>query len=797
MTSYLTLASKYLTAHKKKTRLVSLSVIIAVTLIVSIFSMMESLIKFERAQILKKEGNYHITFFNPSQKETAYVNNRIDVKNYGTLKDLGEGTINNEECAFASLDEKFAGNLNLNLTEGIYPQKENEIMLEKWFMNKHKIKIGDTVTLRIPNNKARKFTVSGIYDDWGATKAASIPVVFMSTHMSDSITPVTSQIYILFKDKVNIKQAENAFRKDLNLTDERVARNEGLLALMMQTNNNRITQFYAFGGVLFCLILSAAVTMIYNTFNISVMERVRQFGILRCIGASKKQIKKLVRREGLFISLKAIPIGIVAGMIITFICTAILKYYNSKLFGEISLFNFSILGISLGIIIGFLTVFIASLVPAKKASSVSPVNAVTGNNEIKISKKKKKGFLTKVFPIDISIGINNAVTRKKTLFLMSVSIALSITLLMVFSVFVNPKSLGIKPVSSCTADIYITCENGISKNVYSKLYSMDGLKRIYGRMTNYVTASFDITKLTDEYKNNVKEIKADSNGLFTGTEKSWFISYDETQLNWAEEFLTAGELDESKLNSQNGIIAVEESMRGNEAVKNTKFNIGDKVYIKTDNGNQEFTVMAVLSAISQHSKNETINTFITTEKIFSENFENKEYSVIEMQLKDKNKDISDIQTIVNEDSNLKLHDLRQLNSEAQNAFMTMAVFIYGFVGVVVIISILNIINTMNTSVETKTRYLGVMRAIGMSAEQIFRMVLTQALVYSLSGCILGCGFGLVMQRALSNLILGKWHVSLVQIIFIFLSYMIITVLSIINPLKRVKNNSISEVLMRM
>lgn len=797
MTSYLALVPRYLAAHKRKTRLVSLSVIIAVTLIVSIFSMLESLIKFERAQILKKEGNYHITFFNPSENETAYVNNRIEIKNSGTLKDLGQGTINNEECAFASLDEKFADNLNLNLAEGTYPTKDNEIMLEKWFMNKAEINIGDMVSLKISDNQAKEFIVSGMYNDWGGTKAASIPLVFLSESLSDSLTPVTSQIYILFKDKVNIRQAEEEFKKDLNLTDERIARNEGLLALMMQTNNNRITQLYAFGGVLFCLILVTAVTMIYNTFNISVMERVRQFGILRCIGASKKQIKKLVRREGILISLKAIPIGIIMGMIITFICCAVLKYYNSALFGEISIFNFSILGISLGVIIGFLTVFIASLIPAKKASSVSPVNAVTGSNEIKISKKKKKGFLTKMFPIDISLGINNAVIRKRTLFLMSVSIALSITLFMVFSVFVNPKSLGIKPVGPSTPDIYITSEKGISKDVYSKLWNMDGMKRVYGRMTNYVDATFDAVRLTDEYKNNAGEIKVDNNGLFEGTENSWFISYDKTQLNWAKEFLSAGEIDEDKLNEQNGVIVVEESIRDNKSVKNVKFNIGDKVYIKTNEGNREFTVLGILSSISQHSENQTMCTFITTEKIFSETFENNEYSVVEMQLKDKSQDISDVQAIVDSDSNLKLHDLRQLNSEAQNAFMTIAVFIYGFVGVVVIISILNIINTMNTSVESKTRYLGVMRAIGMSFDQLFIMVLTQALVYSLSGCILGCGLGLIMQKSLSNLIIGKWNFSLLQVIFIFLAYIVITILSIINPLKRVKNNSVSQVLMIM
>jgi putative ABC transport system permease protein len=100
---------------------------------------------------------------------------------------------------------------------------------------------------------------------------------------------------------------------------------------------------------------------------------------------------------------------------------------------------------------------------------------------------------------------------------------------------------------------------------------------------------------------------------------------------------------------------------------------------------------------------------------------------------------------------------------------------------------------MNTSVESKARYLGVMRAIGMSGNQLFRMVLTEAFVYSLSGCTIGCTLGLVLQRALGNLILGEWKFPLLQVVVIFICYIFITILSVINPLKRIRANSISEV----
>lgn len=141
MRSYLDYANKYLSVHKKKTRLAVTSVAIAVTLVVGIFSMVDALIKFEKAQALKSQGNYHIAIFDTSKSETDYINNRIEVKNTGTWKEFDNGTIDNKQCGFLSLDEKFAKNLNFNLSQGTYPTKENEIMLEKWFMEKISLKL--------------------------------------------------------------------------------------------------------------------------------------------------------------------------------------------------------------------------------------------------------------------------------------------------------------------------------------------------------------------------------------------------------------------------------------------------------------------------------------------------------------------------------------------------------------------------------------------------------------------------------------------------------------------------------
>ncbi len=792
MKNYLALAPKYLSKHRKKTRLTVLSVVMAVALVVGIFSMLDALVKFEKVQVLKREGNYHILIRNPTQNEINSIGSRIDVENFGMLKDLGEGTINNVKCALGSIDANFAGNLNIVLAEGSAPIKKNEIMLEKWYMDKATLKIGDTVTTFLSNGTTGKYIISGIINDWGATKAAAIPFVFLSWEASEGLSAVNSQYFVLFKEDVNIQNAKKEIVSDLNIPEDRIGYNEGLLALMLQTNNNRVIKLYAIGAVLFALVLITAVVMIYNTFNISVMDRVRQFGLLRCIGASKKQIKRLVGRESLLISLKAIPFGVLAGILITLACSALLKFYNKNFFGDITIFNVSTIGIGAGVLTGFLTVFMASLLPAKKAARVSPVNAVTGSGEIKITKRKKRSTLTRLFRVETAIGMNNAVNKKRTLVLMSSSIAISIVMFLGFSVLVNPTFMGMSTTKSYTADISLSSDTGISSNLFKSLSSLDGAENVSGRMSSLVSAAFNASRLTDKYKESIGDIKTATNNLLVAPENSWLVSYNETQLKWAKDYLSEGTCDDNNLNKQNGMIAVRKIYRNNELIKTTDFQLGDKVYVGTNAGTEEFTVMGIMDSAPYSTDKLTMTTFITTEKLFREVSNDTLYKTVDIQLNDKDQEqtVSQVKEMI--DGTVTLHDKRQLNTEADNAFMTIAIFIYGFVGVIVLISVLNIINTMNTSVASKTKYLGTMRAIGMSGKQLNKMVLAQSITYSVTGCIAGCILGIFLQRKLLDILATDWMFPAWQVILIFVICVLTAALSVISPLRGIKAKGISE-----
>ncbi|HWQ42612.1 MAG TPA: FtsX-like permease family protein [Desulfosporosinus sp.] len=797
MTSYLSLVTKYLSAHKKKTRLVVLSVAISVALITGIFSMLDVFQRFEKMQMIHDYGNYHILIKDATKEEKEIISSRIDVRVSGEWIFFRNGSLNGKECRVDAIDESIAPNMRVDLLEGKYPVAENEMMLEEWAAENLKLKADDTLKLIFSDNTAKLFVLSGICSDYSNTKAEDEPAALLSVAGANAVNAEkTTRLYIEFKNGVNVNKAQKDIQSSLHLTDDRIGRNEYLLAVMGQSSADKATELYMTGGILFCIVLIAGVMMIYNTFNISVMERVQQFGLLRCIGASQPQIKKLVRREGLQIALRAIPIGLLAGMLITLFCTALLKFYNKNFFGEIPLFQFSIGGIVAGIGVGFLTVLIASFVPAKKAAKVSPVNAVTGSNDLKISKKKKQGLLTRSFHVETAMGINNAVVKKKSLLLMSYSIAISIVMFLGFQVFIDFLNTSIKTSKPYTPDITLTSEKGLSDDLYSTLRDVNGTKAVYGRMFSYVNATFDASRLTDSYKESMGGIPTKDNGQFAPREKSWLISYDRNQLNWANMDLLEGELSEEKLNKQNGIIAVARNLRNNITTETTSFQLGDKVFIETPNGTKEMTIMGILRSVPFNDSVLSMTTFITTEKLFTELTDEESYKAIDIQLQksDQEDAFNQIKSLLN--SSVTVYDARQKNAESNQTFFTMAVFIYGFVLVIALISILNIINTMNTSVASKTRYLGVMRAIGMSSAQLYKMVLVEAATYSLSGCLIGCVAGIALQKTLVASFLSSYHIVWkfpgAQIGLILLMILVITAISVISPLKRIKKQGVSE-----
>ncbi|MGE5551730.1 MAG: ABC transporter permease [Bacteroidota bacterium] len=801
MKNYLGLIPRYLSAHGKRTRLIVAGVAISVALITGVFSMLDYLLRYEKIQALHDYGNYHILIDEASAEERAVISSRIEVKNAGRWKNLGTATINHADCLIGAIDPGFAANMNITLAQGRFPVAKDEVMLEEWTVERLALEsgIGDTVTINLAGKKRGEFVVSGIYHDIGTLKAKGLPGVFVSMAYADEILPGKQGILLLeFKRGVNIRRAEREIKEGLGIAGARIGRNNHLLAAIGQSDHKAATGFYTIGAILFLIVLVAGIVMIYNTFNISVMERVRQFGLLRCIGASRSQIKRMVKREGLSIAWRAIPLGVLAGMLITMFCSTVLKYHNTSLFGAMPVFALSVPGIGAGIAVGLLTVLIAASAPARKAARVSPVSAVLGSNEVKIRKDKKRGLLTRALRVEVALGINNAVMKKKTLSLMSCSIAFSIVMFLGFQVLVDFMHTSMKTTKPYTPDVSLVSKEGIAGGVYRRVAGTEGVLRAYGRMFSHVEATFAATRLTAAYQTSMGGIEVGENGLFVPKEPSWLISYDHNQLAWARDDLLAGTLDEDTINKEDGVIAVVRHVRKGVMTENARLALGDQVHITTPAGTRKLSVVGILRTTPFSDAESSLTTFITTEKLFTALTGESAYEIIDIQMrgKDQERTVRRLKDLANQ-SGLVFLDARQKNAEIDQAFFTIALFVFGFVALIAVISVLNIVNTMNMSIAAKTRYLGVMRAVGMSGAQLGRMVLAEAATYSLMGLVIGSVSGIWLHKLMVQNLLRDfrliWRFPLTQVLLIVAVVMLMTVISVVGPLRRIKAQGISEV----
>lgn len=519
--------------------------------------------------------------------------------------------------------------------------------------------------------------------------------------------------------------------------------------------------------VLFLLILIAGVLMISGSINSNVAQRTQFFGMMRCIGMSKKQITRFVRLESLNWCKVAIPIGVSVGIVTTWILCAILRYIVGEEFSTIPVFGISLFGIISGAMIGLITVLIAARTPAKEAAKVSPVAAVSGNIDTYSNGKNIIGM--KYFKIETSLGMSHAISSKKNLLLMSGSFALSIILFLSFSIFINLVDY-IMPQSHATADIEISSNdynNSIDAHLLEQLSNVEGVNHVYGRRS-----IFNIDAEVGSNDDNKVDI----------------ISYDKYDLE-------ALEKDGALKNGSNlSKVFGDSSYVLATGGKDEKVKKGDKIIV--NNNSYEVAGLLKYNPFSSDGGDDGKITLITSGETFKNIVNETGYQLVMLQV-DKNfgkNKIERINNLVGDKGIIK--DRR--DQKTAGTYMAFMFFVYGFLIIIAIVTLLNIVNSISISVSARIKQYGMMRAIGMSKKQITKMIIIEAITYALSGCIIGCCIGIGINKLLFNKLISShftyavWQFPAMPIIIIIVFIIVSVLAAIYSPSKRISNMEITE-----
>ena len=781
MKNYLDLVPISVKVHRKQNRMSIFCIVLAVFLVTTIFGMADMFVRSQILQAQQESGNWHIAIKNISNEEAAIIASRPDIEAfspYGVLNYRGNlgYTLEGKNVAICGSDESYITKIWAGgLEEGAFPKAHNEVLVTGNVKQMLGVSIGDSIAVESPDGNKLIFTISGFLKNSAYIMSGDFYGIFLKTEDYCAIYPNVVDgkpadygimFFAQFTNTRNIQGKIANLKEQCNLSDEQVSSNNNLLGLLGQSRVPFLLQVYLAAAVLFVLVMLAGIMMIASSLNSNVAQRTEFFGLMRCIGATPKQVMRLVRKEALSWCRLAIPVGISIGVVVIWVLCAILRFLSPEFFKAMPTFGFSVPSILAGIVVGLVTVLFAAYSPAKKAAKVSPLAAVSGNANT--SRPARNAANTKLFKIDTALGIHHAKASRKNLILMTSSFALSIILFLSFSVTVEFMQHTLTPLHPWTADLSIISPDNscsIDKTFLDDLKENPVVDSAYGRMFAY-----EVPSVTNGIKKRVD-----------------LISYEQRQFDWAKDYLLEGSLESVQNEVGTGLIVYKP--------QNT-IQIGDTITLNISGQMKEIQIVGMLSDCPFYSA-ANVGTIICSENTFKRITGESKYTIIDVQLAKgaTDEDVYAIHQMV--DSTFTFSDERMGNSSTMGTYYCFWLFVYGFLVLIALITVFNIVNSIAMSVSSRLKQYGVFRAIGLSTGQLRKMIVAEAFTYTIIGGIVGTVLGMFSNKVLFKMLISykwgdTWTIPLTELGIILLIVVLSALLAVYGPIKRIHNMSIVD-----
>ncbi|MCI2041589.1 MAG: ABC transporter permease [Bacilli bacterium] len=795
------LTIKNLKLNKKRTIVTIIGIMLSVALITAVASMyasgIKSLIKYET--IIK--GDFHTAFYNvPTSDIDKFVNNR-NIEKLNITEGLGYAKIDskNEDKPYAYLKgftKDALNNLSVRLVKGRLPENTNEIVIPTHLKTNGRLdlKLNDSITLEVGkriDSKGSELSQSDKYQNTAGeqlvemqTKTYKIvgiierPATNIEYYTAPGYTFITYidsknlsgnvDIYAKFtKDGVKnwdktianiLGVSQVLFRKVYNQEIESEKLTEQLKKTYMfdmnkylidlETNPISSTSMGDLGKVLAIVIVIIVFTSIFcikNSFDISITEKIRQYGMLRSIGATKKQIKRNVFYEATILGLIGIPLGIILGCLATYILIIISNYYLTDVIqtGFKLELVFSTYAILVAIILGIITIYFSALKSATRASKVSEIDSIRNSANLKISSKKIKSpkYIKKLFGIGGVISFKNLKRNKKKYRTTIISITVSTFVFIALYSFMELAFQNVNnelKVSDFNISLSTNAINDYSYNKFLKTVNLSGVED-YAILRNS-ELSFTGSHSSKEYleyfgtkkENDAEEditIFAIGQKQYNKYIKSLGLKYDDIKdkvILFDKQYITSYDKNNNKI------------------IKNIRvydFNKGD--VITSTNSQLNLEIGAISSIGPNLLKNLSNSYLIISDEMFDKIAKTNNLDIY-YKASNADKLQDELDSYLNGESyniNNQEENVRIMN----NLFTLIAIFLYGFIIVISLIGITNIFNTITTNMELRKQEFAMLKSIGMTSKEFKRMIRLESLFMGIKSLLFGILIGIILS----------------------------------------------------
>ena len=788
------LSLKNLLLNKKRSIGTLIGIILSVALICAVAGMFISLQDALVQTTVQSQGNYHIELFNQTDEDIKVLENNRDIEEIEVLNNVGYSKFDmpTEERPYIHLysydDEKSFTNLTVDLLDGEYPKNSNEILIseELYLLDRDKYDIGEEITLNvgnrttvdgtslsledvysedeiISNSTERTFTIVGIMDrDYGLDPHGDPGIGCLTVGLENNSNKQQS-VYIRLKNPASYEKSFSeilgtTFTNDSPNVTEEYSINASLLRWQaLKFDSGTTTMLYSIMAVVLAIIVGTSVFCIKNSFDISVMEKRKNYGMLASAGATKKQIKRNVITEGLMIGIIGIPIGIIVGYIAVFILTIIVN----SVIGDFITQNvemrcvISWQPILVSILLGIVTIYFSSIRAAKKASKVSPIDLIRSNDDVKVNKKKLKTpfIIKKLFGIGGVIAYKNLKRSKKKYRTTVISLAVSVFVFISMNTFMYYTFKATSTYyNNLDYNVMVTAsfEDTPKMEDALKVNGADNYTMLY--QSSLTTDGYleidDLSKLTDFGKDIMEE------GL---TEQGCYDERNDTFNLDCEKKLRMNVIG---INEESFKNYVEELGLDYNTVKDKGVLVNNYEYINADN-------VRIERGIYNYKKNDTIKgTYngspleIDVAEVTNERPDGLErfwdYGGYLIVSEEEYRDLSftpyiltinaDDPAQVTLDINNEVPELNAVNMDEnvqaeRSIYLLMSIFLYGFIAVITLIGVTNIFNTITSNLELRQKEFAMLKSVGMTRKEFNRMINLETIFYSIKALIYGVALG--------------------------------------------------------
>ena len=820
MKSYSEISNRYMKENKKRTILTIFGITLAAILIFAIgtflYSLRDSAIKAER-----QYGDYEFILCSITKSQVEKVKNNVEIKNSSLCEDGKEYLLeNSNKKVFMENGNKdyYSKIKHSKLLEGKYPSKQGEVMLNSLDKEKLNVNVGDKIKLIDSDGNKEVVTISGISEIEGYVSGADIN---LEGYLEKLSKDKNYSLYVNLKSNNNKQNIiKNVMKKaGIKVSSKTKQDHSEILYLTGNGGNIYITSNLR-NIIIFVIavIVISTITVIYNSFNISIIERIRYFGILKAIGATNTQIKKIIYKEGFLMGLIAMPLGCIIGFLALKFGVEIFVN-NTFMTMELNIKFYPIV-ILLTAVVVFLTILLSLIIPVRKVKKISAVEAIRSSKEIKIGKvkRRKNRVISKIFGIEGSMAYKNIRRTPARFFITLIALTLSIVM---FNIFYCLMDFSKQFISQSTLDCPF--DSQLSK-VDSSEFSDDELN-IYTNLkyakTSYKLYCKDISTIINEKYLTGKPLKGDLYKKYGYGNVSTSIQVGEgkNELNFYKKYITEGSLDYDKLNN-GGVILVDGRMTTNkngkkEIVRVTNYKVGDKIKVTNstgddldkdsfnkylENNSYEATIVAIVNKDAlkgAYCNGNQIKLAFTKEGY--EKLNNKiNYNFIGYKFKNQkneNEGIKYFDERINKDS-LTYVDMGQMLDEINGIYNQIEFFVYCFIIIITVIAIVNIFNTISTNLLLRKKEFATLKAIGMTEKQLAKTVILEGTLYGIISAIVGGIISFALSYLLVNmggaLADAEYKFNYIVFILSMLAAVLVTYLSTILPLKKLKKLTVVE-----